>query len=483
VNKTFLLTMIPAVLLMSACGQVATPADTPVITGTSVKGQSATLAATALPVPSKTPREPRNEPTSTIVPPTPLPTIPTFTPTFDVSTIVTVTPAPKAACPAENPSAVAKFATPSSDGSYESFGAPDVLAYLNAGGTVDRLQNSGLEKIADLTGDGLQEVMFKGYEYSFFGCQDGDYQDLFDFAGDFGVGLGGILDLNKNGIPELILYDFVHYGFADIYVFEWNGSDFVSLINVRSDIYPDDINDWLDATDYPQWVDINRDGLKEIVTVFDINQLCGGFGSFCDGTPAREETTILGWNGQNYVVKQRYYAPAQYRFQAVQDGDLATTQKDYSKALTLYQDAIFSDQLAGYSPEIGQNLREVFGARMENLPEPTPYPIDQTVYPKLAAYAYFRIILLHIVQGHESDAGTVYNTLQQKFGNDAHGKPYVEMANAFWNSYHSSQKLYDGCAAAIQYAAEHPGILIPLGSDYHGSQSHAYIPADVCPFR
>jgi len=47
----------------------------------------------------------------------------------------------------------------------------------------------------------------------------------------------------------------------------------------------------------------------------------------------------------------------------------------------------------------------------------------------------------------------------------------------------STQKMYDGCAAAIQYAVEHPEILTPLGSDYHGWQSHIYRPADVCPFR
>ncbi|HQU35993.1 MAG TPA: hypothetical protein PLR65_05365 [Anaerolineales bacterium] len=43
--------------------------------------------------------------------------------------------------------------------------------------------------------------------------------------------------------------------------------------------------------------------------------------------------------------------------------------------------------------------------------------------------------------------------------------------------------MYDGCAAAIQYAVEHPEILIPLGSDYHGWQAKDYKPEDVCPFR
>ncbi|HSG41626.1 MAG TPA: hypothetical protein VLA72_00590 [Anaerolineales bacterium] len=46
-----------------------------------------------------------------------------------------------------------------------------------------------------------------------------------------------------------------------------------------------------------------------------------------------------------------------------------------------------------------------------------------------------------------------------------------------------THKMYDGCAAEIQYAVEHPEILVPLGSDYHGSQAKIYEPADVCPFR
>jgi hypothetical protein len=92
-------------------------------------------------------------------------------------------------------------------------------------------------------------------------------------------------------------------------------------------------------------------------------------------------------------------------------------------------------------------------------------------------------VLLHLVQNHEPEATTVYNTLQQKFSDDQYGRPYAEMATTFWNAYQSTHKMYDGCAAAIQYAAEHPEILTPLGSDYHGSQSHIYVAEDVCPFR
>ncbi len=149
----------------------------------------------------------------------------------------------------------------------------------------------------------------------------------------------------------------------------------------------------------------------------------------------------------------------------------------------MYQEAIFSDKLNGYSTEIRDNLRARWDASFGTTPTATPYPLAPDEYPSLAAYAYYRIMLLHIVQNHESDAGTVYKTLQQKFGSDTYGHPYYEMATEFWNAYQSTHNMYDGCAAAIQYAAEHPEILTPLGSDYHGSQSHIYVPADVCPFR
>ncbi|HLO15707.1 MAG TPA: hypothetical protein VK206_12805 [Anaerolineales bacterium] len=477
--KQILISLLGGILFLPACAHSTTA--TPVIVT-----QAAT--ATSSPIPTNTNT---SIPTATLTASiTPLPTIPTFTPTFDARTIVTVTPAPKAECPKENPAVVAKFATPNSDGSYEIYSASDILEYLNTGGTPAQLRDSGSAEIVDLTGDDVNEVVYRGFlgwSYDILGCKNGKYQDFLDFAGDSGIGRD-VVDLNKNGVPEIILYDVVHYGFVDISIFEWDGNKFRSLINMGKYSATDDaVIDWVSATwmsdTHYKLIDTNGHGLKEIMVVYDVNQLCGGFGDFCDGTPRRALTTILGWNGQNYVMQQRYYAPAQYKFQAIQDGDDASSQKEYDKALGLYQAAIFSDKLKDYSPEIRDNLRSQFDTRYGTTPTPTPYPIALDEYPKLASYAYYRIVLLHLVQNHESDATTVYNTLQQKFGNDPYGRPYVEMATAFWDAYQSTHKMYDGCAAAIHYAAEHPEILTPLGSDYHGSQSHIYVPADVCPFR
>ena len=387
-------------LTLSACGPSQTQSAPPAQTST----PSLTSTVTQTPI----------SPTATV---TPLPTIPTFTPTFDVSTIVTVTPAKKEECPKEDPSVVAKFATPNSDGSYEVHYAPEILDYLNSGGTIERLQNAGLEKIVDLTGDGVNEVGYRDslISYSILGCKDGKYQDLLHIAGDFGAELGDVLDLNNNGMPEVILYNLVQYGYIDISIFEWNGIRFQSLIDTRYERFPDDVIDWVDSTDFPKYVDTNGDGLKEILLVF--YRPCGGFGDFCDGTPRRQETTVLAWNGQYYVVQQNYYAPAQYRFQAIQDGDAASSQKEYDKALSLYQEAISSNMLKSYSLEISDNLRAQYDTQYGTTPTPTPLPIAVDEYPRLAAYAYYRIMLLHLVQGQEAEATSTYQTLQETFGN------------------------------------------------------------------
>ncbi len=462
------------IFLLTAC---ATPAATVTpVAMTDPTGTASPIATNTMP------------PTETLTPSiTPLPTIPTFTPTFDVSTIVTFVPSTPVACPEENP-AVADLATPGNNGFYEIASAEDVLIYLNSGGTLAQLAKgppfSG--EITDLTGDGLREVVFRGLvRYSILGCKGGKYQDLFELATyDFSLDLEDILDLNKDGISELIFYSFSRYGFASVYIVGWDGNQFRSLINVGTDSYTGAAIDSVITSTYHRLTDTNGDGLKEIVVVYDVNEFCGGLGNPCDGTPARKQTVTLAWNGQNYVVLAEDNDVPQYRFQATQDGDSQTRYGYYAEALSFYQAAIFDDRLEWWSPEREEYERRTYWAQYD--PIPTVYPtaiLDNTEYPRLAAYAYYRIMLLQLMQNQESDAISTYVTLQQDFGNDQYGQPYAEMATAFWEAYQSAQKMYDGCAAAIQYAAEYPEILIPLGSNYHGWQSHTYTPVDVCPFR
>jgi len=179
VNKKFIQVSIAVLFLITACSQPPakeTPAATSIfVTAVDAGTLIRTPAYAATPIPTETP-------TASI---TPLPTIPTFTPTFDVARIVTVTPPPKAECPKENPSVVAKFTTPNSDGSYEHYRASDIVDYLNSGGTSAQLKDSGIAETIDLTNDGVNEVVYEGLfkvGISILGCKDGNFQDLLDFG-------------------------------------------------------------------------------------------------------------------------------------------------------------------------------------------------------------------------------------------------------------------------------------------------------------
>ena len=226
--------------------------------------------------------------------------------------------------------------------------------------------------------------------------------------------------------------------------------------------------------------DINQDGLYELILTGDIPGMC------CEAVmiPWRYKTITYSWNGRIFSASYISFAPPQYRFQAVQDADREVFYDHYDLAISLYQDAIFNNQLDWWSPERKEYLVNTLNQRYN--PHPTQFPApapDVTEYPRLAAYALFRMVALHAYLGEIDAAKTQYGELQRLYPAGNPGHPYVEMATMFWNAYQSSQNMTTACSAAIEYAAEHPEILVPLGSDYHGWQSRIYTPADVCPFR
>jgi len=477
--------LITILILVSACAPATQATPVPVINNT-----------TATPSPISTTTQtslPTETPTASI---TPLPTIPTFTPTFDVSTILTVTPAPKAKCPKENPNLVPTFYLPKHPGCFDTdrcvFSGTDkeILEFLNEGGAIP----SAIAKLKtairgnyqeyayqDVTNDGIYDLMF--VDFSMFGtlhilfCNKEKYQVFSSpiTGAEFFYQNQKIIvqDLNLNNVPEVI---FMQLNGISLYIhtFEWNGQTF-------QDLSPNVTTGNIITIE-----DVDHNGTKEILGtgIISLSGFYGYpyFGSSDFNIPQlRSMTYAYSWNGTNFVFSSEKFEPPQYRFQAVQDGDYAVRLEEYAQALSLYQDAVFNEKLESWSTAQYEYLQTKYYNSNATLP---PLPIeDTTEYPRFAAYAYYRIMLLHLVQGNQSDAGTVYNTLQEKFGNDQYSRAYVEMAIAFWNACQSAHKMYDGCAAAIQYAVEHPEILIPLGSDYHGAQSHIYKPEDVCPFR
>jgi hypothetical protein len=459
-----MLGLLSGILLLSACGQV-TPLPHPINVSESPSPPS---TSTQTPLPSATP-------TASI---TPLPTIPTFTPTFDVSTIVTVTPAPKAECPVEIQNQSTTDIFPKNGEPYDEAYIDQILEFLNGGGAINTISAElnkpnkwglpyGTLSLKDITNDNAPELFITIYFSEFvLKCDSQTYTII--YSRDYGIGGTKLStsDLNKNSILELEVSISPCAGTfcPEMWLYEWDGSKLKTLAHNTDNI--------------TSTADINGDGITEIIGIklpwskeYDLRPT------------GRAITKIYFWNG-SYFIEKTYYSEAIFRFQAIQDADNEVTKGNIDKAFQLYDETIENINLEWWSPERNAYETDRINALLNSEFVLSTQPIsDLTEYPRLAAYAYYRIMLLHLVQNQETEATTTYTALQQEFGNDPYAHSYVEMASAFWEAYQSTHKMYDGCAAAIQYAVEHPEILTPLGSDYHGSQSHIYVPVDVCPFR
>ena len=135
--KRNIIGLLIGMLFLTACGQTSSATQSAPVVEPSTATPSPLLTAT---------------PSASI---TPLPIIPTFTPTFDASTIVTVTPAPKAECPKidsiirVDDYLPAKLDYPSPDTTDK------ILDFLNAGGNGNVLIGR-LEKIYPYSGDLLR---------------------------------------------------------------------------------------------------------------------------------------------------------------------------------------------------------------------------------------------------------------------------------------------------------------------------------------
>ena len=423
---------------------------------------------------------------------TPLPTIATFTPTFDPRGLSTATKASPAQCPDQNPDLMPWFPYCHDGGCSGGPYYSDIMSYLNLGGTYAKLAEKIPIEYADLTGDGVKEFAFRDRDAVFvLGCQEGRYEILLEkLAMGSTPFIEFIDDLNGNGIPELFLSYFGRYYIHALNIGEWDGAAFRSLIRIPRG------GDEMDILVTSYWdytvADVNGDGLQEIVVVDDIPARPD---DMADGLPWRKETITLGWNGTHYVIDDRAFDAPQYRFQAVQDGDRAVLEGAFEQAIRFYEEAVFDDDLDWWSRERRDyesavtfyDLVSGMGGSMGPTITPPPFgpePVeDLSERPMLSAYAYFRLVALYAARGETDEAANQYAAMQQLFPAGNPGYPYRVMAGAFRTALNDGHDLTAACGAAIQYASEHPDILIPLGSDYHGWQSILYKPEDVCPHR
>ena len=363
------------------------------------------------------------------------------------------------------------------------------MDYFNRGGSPSRLpRHYKAELVNDLTSDSTPEIVLERSEGLFIlGCEDGVYKELLSFPFDdvmWPPHLWVRDDANRNGSQELVIeVSSATQGGADFMAFEWDGRQFRSLLASSDDSpFRPSASEGMYSSQvvYPEFTDVDGDGQVELVFVSEIPV----WSIYRDFLPWRVQSDVYEWDGTMYVPHRTLYSSPEYRFQAVQDGDRFTLFGDYDQALAAYQEAVFSDKVEWWSPERQQNLQEIWDAELlGGTPTPTPPAPDPNEYAYLAAYARYRIMLLHIIRGWIPEADTVYESLLREFPPQAPASEVGDLAAAFMREYHSSGSIPQACDALIRLARQQTSPLLEyLGDYHHGSQSATYRHELLCPF-
>jgi hypothetical protein len=477
---------------------------------------TSSLTPTSTPEPSFTPhptitRAPTRTqtltPTNTSTPaPLILPGMPGFqpSPTYDPSLFPSATPASPPPCPVVNPDVPLPDSIKDKLLNYNDI-TDETLEFLNQGGSLDVLLqtiismypneagSSDLFDRLDFNNDGQAELLLEIRHLTVLGCSP-DGNATYEIYGKF-IDEGDIVipprietiqDLNHNGFPEMLLTSRA-FGFLStailLRIVEWDGKGINSVVEVIPS-YPyrsiAEIGFFGEGIVYEkgslELEDLDGNGTTEIIVNSGIT---GHPDTFAHG-PWRAGKDILTWNGVAYTLLSSKIDPPQYRFQAVHDADQAALLGEYDEALRLYQEAISSDQLMGWSLELYHQQIELSYLGIESTP--TPYPASPEEYGHLAAYAHFRILLLHALRGNLLEAQAVYDTLQSKFQEGQPGYASAVLAQYFWRDFQETQDFGQACNQALASLGEQSVEIITWLSGFHGWQSPSYAPVDLCPF-
>jgi len=434
------------------------------------------------------------------------------TPTFDAAQAVTVTPAKVAVCPEINPDVVFEEGILTPDTSAE-----DKLAYilnfLNQGGSMEIV----LEEIndgygcsrryyGDLNGDEESELMAVFYgdiiaaTFELIGCTNGKYDNLHtvDLGGMTRVNILMIEDMNLDGLPEVLLQVRPNMGtrFWLMYqILGWDDSSFKSLVsqtefddryglggvwwgyigtNGLGGEYPWEGEAW-------EVLDIDQNGTLELILRSGIET----HEDFIVHGPHQPLVHVYTWNGEGFVLDDLQIGPPEYRFQAVHNGDLYTLLHEYEQAEASYRQVIDDPYLLWWTDESEAQINAQLDHQLnpDSISTPTLSAPDRNEYPNLAAYAQYRIVLLHVLQEEMQEAEEEYQAMLAAYSARQEGHIFVQLAEILWDEVQASGDVRPACAEVVEFAAMHEDAVLQYVGGYHGWQSLEYEVADVCPFR
>ncbi len=363
---------------------------------------------------------------------------------------------------------------------------PAIEAFLNHGGNPQDLSKHFDITIKDLNNDGVPEiVVINNISMSsiyIFSCINGTYKSSLEDSDFYPVNSIEILstaDINKDGLPEIVLRDLSCFmnGCAYLSIIEWDGTKFAGLI---MDGNGSDAENYAEMIYYKDAYlkDIDNDGILELIGVNSPSE-----GKDPGGLPWRVETYTYKWDGKYYKPLLVEYGTPHYRFQAVQDGDRYASDGQYEKALAAYKNAIQNEKLDWWSEERERYLRDQGDPACKQTGACVMPPIDPIEKPTLQAYSAYRIMLTQLILNQPDQGEATYKKLIVDYPDGKDGHVIVEMADAFWQEYQASHNMGNACAKAVAFANTQTPFWQYIGSSYMGFQMRTYHAEDVCPFK
>lgn len=344
--------------------------------------------------------------------------------------------------------------------------ANEIVRFLSAGGSVERLetalrdrwrilpQDGFVRSDVDLTTEGTPDILLglsieDGGFFLAVGCQDRAYRILHQLVFQQ-INTPQIVfadDMNVARAPEIVLTGrFCQNNDANLcqyqtYILTWDG-DLGRMVNL--------LNTPLLTDELPEIVDSDNDLVDEILVQLDY------IGDINTG-PLRTGRQIYDWNGTLYVLSIMELDPPQYQVQVIQEADRNFLAQNMGGAIELYQLAYTNEELRIW-------LRNEA--------------------PILESYILYRLMLAWASQGNTGEAAIVFERLRTDFGAPVEGQteapPFALLGQAFWDAYSPNSSLADGCEAVLQVMADVPLALTWMNR--YGARNLSYVARDMCPF-
>ncbi len=343
-----------------------------------------------------------------------------------------------------------------------------VLAFLNSGGSLNVLDEAlyqvGVANLpepvasADMDGDGVEEVVVSIFEPGsmalpppgmllIYTCQDGVYHMAYQEdtrPSDGAPGIRFLRDLNANGRADLVVSSAscgAHTCFERVQVIQWDGETYRNHLEGET-------------TDLPYPTIYLSPTVED--EIYDLQVTGSGFGSVGAG-PQRDITRTWSFSKemQLWQISSFRQEPSNYRIHILHDAAAAAKSGDYQQALGLYNRVISDSTLEDWSdPDLEQAW--------------------------IKAFAQYQMVVIYTLQDREGFANTVLADLQDTTSSESPQSTFYKMAVAYIDGYQEGG-VEMGCSLVQDYAALHPGLLDPLGSQIFGYGNPDFTEQDICP--